>query len=100
MKKKRKGKNPDSDKLARAKIVMTEAEAALAIARFWLTKGSPYGFNEGSEGEQFEVVEASFDDDGQYFVTINLHIPNLDIELASTGEHIDQAEINAHHKEP
>lgn len=71
----------------------TEAEAAVAIARAWLAKG---GFHEDNTEdpdermpERIEIDDADFNDNGEYFVTVRVFIPNLDIEHVIDGTHID-----------
>jgi hypothetical protein len=76
--------------------VMTEAEAARACASMFVRKGIP----EGKEPGEFEITDVSFDDDGQHFVTMIVRVGDLDVEMASGGHHMDQAELNAIHAEP
>lgn len=75
---------------------MSEAEAARACASLFVRKGIPEGENAG----EFEITDVSFDDDGEYFVTMLVRVGDLDVEMASEGCHMDQAEIDAIHAEP
>ena len=70
--------------------VMSEGEAARACVSLFLREGVP----EGNECGEFEIVDVSFDDDGEYFAMVKVRVGNLDVELASNGTHLDQDKIN------
>lgn len=80
--------------LAKATVdrgAMSEAEAARACASMFVRKGIPEGDGPG----EFEITDVNFDDDGEYFATMIVRVGNLDVEMASTGDHMDQVEIDA-----
>lgn len=70
---------------------MSEGEAARAVASLFVREG---GMLEGTDANEFEITDVSFDDDGEYFVMMKVRISNLDVETASTGDHLDQVKIN------
>lgn len=70
--------------------VMSEADAARACASMFVREGIP----EGDEPGEFKIIDVSIDDDGQYFAMIRVPVGNLDVELASIGEHLDQEKLN------
>lgn len=69
---------------------MSEEEAARACASLFLREGIP----EGREVGEFEIEDVDLDDDGYYYATVKVRVGWLDVEAASTGDHIDQAKID------
>jgi hypothetical protein len=91
-----KSKSKSAKPATRAREVMSENEAARACASMFVRKGIPEGKGPG----EFEIIDVSIDDDGDYYVTMIVRVGNLDIEVATYGHHLDQAELNAIHAEP
>lgn len=67
----------------------TPANAAVAIARAWLTKA---GFHEDPEGESPERIAIGFSDvdaDGDRYVNVRIYIPALDVDHVVNSTHPD-----------
>jgi len=69
---------------------MTETEAARACASMFVRDG----ISEGTGPGEFEITDVSIDGDGRHLVTMIVRVANLDIEAATAGHHLHQAEIN------
>lgn len=81
----------------RSMLRMSESDAARSCASMFVRKGIPEGDPGGIQPGEFEVAAVDIDDEGQYVVTIRVAVGNLDVELASTGRHTDQAELDSIH---
>ena len=70
--------------------VVSETEAAVAIARAWLAKA---GFHEDPAGEdpaRIEIQGPGWDGRNQeHYVDVRVYIPNLDVEHVVEGTHPD-----------
>lgn len=91
-----KSKSKSAKPASKAREVMSENEAARACASMFVRKGIP----EEKDLGEFEINDVSIDDDGNYHVTMIVRVGNLDIEMATSGQHLDQAELNAIRAEP